>query len=53
MGPLGPPIEMRSQIVSVKGRKVVVVTSLRVEGVECVRGEAVLVQVPEEAFPPR
>lgn len=51
--PLGPPIELRSQIASVKGRKVVVVTSLRVEGVECVRGEAVLVQVPENAFPAR
>jgi len=51
--PLGPPIELRSQIVLVKGRKVVVATSLRVEGQECVRGEAVLIQVPEDAFTPR
>jgi acyl-coenzyme A thioesterase PaaI-like protein len=50
--PLGPPIEMRSTIVSVKGRKVVVATSLRVNGEECVRGEAVLIQVPENAFQP-
>jgi hypothetical protein len=33
--------------VEVKGRKVVVQISLFAEGVECVRGEVVAVQIPE------
>jgi acyl-coenzyme A thioesterase PaaI-like protein len=45
--PLGPPLEVRGRPVEVKGRKVVVQISLLAEGVECVRGEVVAVQIPE------
>jgi acyl-CoA thioesterase FadM len=45
--PLGPPLEVRGRAAEVKGRKVVVQISLFAEGVECVRGEVVAVQIPE------
>lgn len=48
--PLGPPLELRGRAVEVKGRKVVVQISLYAEGVECVRGEVVAVQIPETLF---
>ena len=48
--PLGPPLEIRGTIVEVKGRKVVVQVTLSANGVECVRGEVVTVQVPESMF---
>ena len=50
--PLGPPLELRGRAVEVKGRKVVVQISLYAEGVECVRGEVVAVQIPETLFAP-
>ncbi len=46
--PLGPPLELRGRAVEVKGRKVVVQIGLFAEGVECVRGEVVAVQLPGE-----
>ncbi|KAA0252056.1 PaaI family thioesterase [Acidobacteria bacterium ACD] len=49
--PLGVPLELRSRIVEVKGRKVTVATDLSASGVVTVRGEAVLVQVPESWEP--
>ncbi len=45
--PLGPPLELRGRVTDLKGRKVVVQISLWAEGVECVRGEVVAVQMPE------
>ncbi|MER2600117.1 MAG: PaaI family thioesterase [Caldilineales bacterium] len=45
--PLGPPLELRGRIAEVKGRKVVVSISLYAEGLECVRGEVVAVQIPD------
>jgi acyl-coenzyme A thioesterase PaaI-like protein len=45
--PLGPPLEIRGEIVEVKGRKVVVKATLSAEGVVCARGEIVTVQMPE------
>jgi acyl-coenzyme A thioesterase PaaI-like protein len=46
--PLGPELELRGRVVEVKGRKVVTRIRLLAEGVECVRGEVVAVQVPDE-----
>ncbi len=45
--PLGPPLELRGRATEIKGRKVVVQISLLAEGVECVRGEVVAVQIPD------
>lgn len=45
--PLGPPLELRGRVAELKGRKVVVQVSLYAEGVECVRGEVVTVQIPD------
>lgn len=45
--PLGPPLEIRGEIVEVKGRKVVVKATLSADGVVCARGEIVTVQMPE------
>jgi acyl-coenzyme A thioesterase PaaI-like protein len=50
--PLGPPLELRGRVAELKGRKVVVQISLSVEGVECVRGEVVAVQLPAGWNPP-
>lgn len=45
--PLDAPMELRSRIVEVKGRKVVVATELRSKGELCARGEVVAIQVPD------
>lgn len=45
--PLGPPLEVRGRIKEVKGRKVVVETTLLANGEICARGEVVAVQMPE------
>ena len=45
--PIKGPLELRSQVKEVKGRKVVVTTTLWAHGQECARGEVVAVQVPE------
>lgn len=45
--PLGVPLELRSRVLEVKGRKVTVATDLTANGRLCARGEAVLVQVPQ------
>lgn len=45
--PLGPPLELRGRVTEIKGRKVVMQISLFAEGVECVRGEVVAVQIPD------
>jgi acyl-coenzyme A thioesterase PaaI-like protein len=43
--PLGPPLELRGTIREIKGRKVVVAVSVRVNGVETARGEVVAVRL--------
>jgi acyl-coenzyme A thioesterase PaaI-like protein len=45
--PIEGPLELRSQIKEVKGRKVVVSTTLSVQGEVCARGEVVAVQIPD------
>jgi acyl-coenzyme A thioesterase PaaI-like protein len=46
--PIEGPLELRSQIKEVKGRKVVVSTTLSAQGEVCARGEVVAVQMPED-----
>jgi acyl-coenzyme A thioesterase PaaI-like protein len=45
--PLGPPLELRGQVMEVKGRKVVISISLSANNQVCVRGEVVAVQAPD------
>ncbi len=46
--PLGVPLEVRATIQEVKGRKVVVASTLSAEGQVCARGQVVAVQVPDD-----
>lgn len=45
--PLGPPLTIRGRVKEMKGRKVVVESTVCVEGVATARGEVVAVQMPE------
>ncbi len=45
--PLGPELEIRGSIREVKGRKVVVSSTLSCEGVVCVVGKAVVIEMPQ------
>ncbi len=45
--PLGVPLLVRGRIKEIKGRKVIVETTLSAEGEVCARGEVIAVQVPE------
>ena len=45
--PLGGPLQLRGQIKEIKGRKVIVTTTLSAGGVVCARGEVVAVQMPD------
>lgn len=45
--PLDKPLVLRSAITEIKERKVVIATSLSVDGKECVRGEVVAVRIPD------
>ena len=45
--PIEGPLHLRSQVKEVKGRKVVVHTTLSAGGETCARGEVVAVQIPE------
>jgi acyl-coenzyme A thioesterase PaaI-like protein len=49
--PIEGPLELRSQVKEIKGRKVVVATELSVHGQVCARGEVVAVQIPENWSP--
>lgn len=49
--PIEGPLELRSRVVEHKGRKVVVATTLSVQGQVCAKGQVVAVQVPEDWFP--
>ncbi len=45
--PLGPELEIRGRIEQVKGRKVVVSSTLHAGGALCVEGRAVVLELPE------
>jgi acyl-coenzyme A thioesterase PaaI-like protein len=45
--PIDCTLEVRGRIKEIKGRKVVVTSSLYAKGIECATGEVVAVQVPE------
>lgn len=49
--PLGVPLEVRAHIKEVKGRKVVIESTISANGVVTVRGEVVTVQVPDHLIP--
>jgi acyl-CoA thioesterase FadM len=48
---MGGPLEIRSTIKEIKGRKVVVESRLIAEGKICATGEVVAVQIPENMRP--
>lgn len=49
--PLGVPLELRSTVQEIKGRKVVVATTLSANGEVCARGEVVAVKMPDHLVP--
>ena len=49
--PLGVPLEIRGTVKEMKGRKVVVSTTVSAEGEVCARGEVVTVQMPDNMIP--
>lgn len=46
--PLGVPLEVRANVKEIKGRKVIVSSTLSADGAVCARGEVVAVQVPDD-----
>lgn len=46
--PIDGPLEVRGMVKEIKGRKVVITSSLSARGEVCARGEVVAVQVPQE-----
>ena len=46
--PLGTPLEIRSTIKEIKGRKVIVTSTLSAQGEICARGEVIAVQMPNK-----
>ncbi|MCE5264935.1 MAG: PaaI family thioesterase [Deltaproteobacteria bacterium] len=49
--PMGVPLEIRGKVKEVKGRKVVVSSTLSANGKVCARGEVVAVLVPDHMIP--
>jgi len=49
--PMGVSLELRGRIKEIKGRKVVVESTLSAKGEVCARGEVVAVQLPEKMMP--
>jgi acyl-CoA thioesterase FadM len=49
--PIDGPLEIRSQIKEIKGRKVVVESTLSAKGEICARGQVVAVQIPDHLVP--
>jgi len=49
--PMGVPLELRGSVKEIKGRKVVVVSTLSANAEVCARGEVVAVQMPEHLRP--
>jgi len=50
--PIDKPLVVRGRIKEIKGRKVVITTTLSAGGEICARGEVVAVQMPEHLLPP-
>jgi acyl-coenzyme A thioesterase PaaI-like protein len=48
--PIEGPLELRSHVREIRGRKVVVSTTLSVHGQACATGEVVAVLIPEEMW---
>lgn len=48
--PLGPPLEVRGRVVEIKGRKVVVSSTVSADGEVCVTGQVVAVRIPEQLW---
>ena len=48
--PLGPTLELRGTVKEIKGRKVVVTSTLSADGVVCARGIVVAVQMPDHLW---
>lgn len=46
--PLGPPLTIRARVKEIRGRKVVVESTVYVEGLATARGEVVAVQMPDD-----
>ena len=49
--PIKGPLELRSRVKEIVGRKVVVVTELSVQGQLCARGEVVAILIPDHLWP--
>jgi acyl-coenzyme A thioesterase PaaI-like protein len=49
--PIEGPLELRSRVKEMKGRRVVVTTDLSVQGEVCARGEVVAILMPEDWLP--
>jgi acyl-CoA thioesterase FadM len=49
--PIDGPLEVRGKIKEIKGRKVVVESTLSAKGEICARGEVVAVQIPDHMVP--
>lgn len=49
--PLGIPLELHGKVNELKGRKVVVDIELYAQGVLCVRGQVIAVQIPDNMLP--
>ena len=49
--PIDGPLELRSQVKEVKGKKVIVATTLSAGGEVCARGEVVAVRMPDNMAP--
>lgn len=49
--PAGVPLEIRGRVKEIKGRKVIVETTLSANGQICARGEVVAIQIPEHMMP--
>lgn len=48
--PLGVPLEIRAQVKEIKGRKVIISSTLSANSQICARGEVVAVQMPDDMF---
>jgi acyl-coenzyme A thioesterase PaaI-like protein len=46
--PLGPPLTIRARVTEIKGRKVVVESTIYAEGVATALGEVVAIQMPDD-----
>ncbi len=49
--PVGVPLEIRGQVKEIKGRKVVITSSVTANGEVCATGEVVAVQMPDTMLP--